>query len=232
MLFAAPINLDLGTVLNGAPLQFSNSISLIIFLSMISLVPFFLISVTSFMRITIVFGMLRTAMGTQQSPPNMVIISLALFMTIFIMSPVWNKVKTDALDPYNKGAISQDVAIKKALDPLRGFMFAQAVDKDLALFAEFAGIDLKKIKSREDIPTYVLIPSFMISELKRAFMISFVIFLPFVLIDLLVSNILLSLGMMMLSPVMISLPFKILFFVLVDGFNVISRGLMQSYMHG
>ncbi len=231
MLFAAPVNLDLGTVLNGTPLQFSNSISLIIFLSMISLVPFFLVSVTSFMRITIVFGMLRSAMGTQQSPPNIVIISLALFMTIFIMSPVWNKVKAEALDPYNKGTISQDVAIKKALNPLRTFMFAQAGQKDLALFAEFSRIDLKKIKSREDIPTYVLIPAYMISELKKAFMISFVIFLPFVLIDLLVSNILLSLGMMMLSPVMISLPFKILFFVLVDGFNVIARGLMQSYMH-
>lgn len=231
MLLAAPINLDLGNVLTGQPLQFSNSISLILILSLITLIPFFLVSVTSFMRITIVFGMLRSALGTQQSPPNIVIISLALFMTIFIMAPVWKQVQIDALEPYNRGKISQTIALQKAMAPLRTFMFRQAGEKDLALFAQFAQIDLKKVKSRNDIPTYVLIPAFMISELKKAFMISFIIFLPFILIDLLVSNILLSLGMMMLSPVMISLPFKILFFVLIDGFNLIVKGLMESYLH-
>ncbi|MDD5456153.1 MAG: flagellar type III secretion system pore protein FliP [Candidatus Margulisbacteria bacterium] len=230
MILAAPVmNLDYNTLLTGTPIQFSNSISLIIFLSLLSVIPFFLISVTSFLRITVVLGMLRSAMGTQQSPPNMVIISLALFMTIFIMAPVWQDIKVNALDPFNKGKITQEQALVKTIEPIRQFMFKQVSEKDLALFSEFAKLDLKKIKSRDDIPTYVLIPAFMISELKKAFMISFVIFLPFVLIDLLVSNILLSLGMMMLSPVMISLPFKILFFVLVDGFNLIVKGLMESY---
>ena len=230
MIPVVPINLNLNQVLSGNPIQFSNSVSLIIFLSLLSVAPFFLISVTSFIRITIVLGMLRSALGTQQSPPNMVIISLSIFLTIFIMNPVWKTIQKDAIEPYNKGAISQDIALKKALEPLRQFMFKQTSEKDMALFAQFAEIDVKKITSRTQIPTYVLIPAFMISELKKAFMISFIIFLPFVLIDLLVANILLSLGMMMLSPVMISLPFKILFFVLVDGFNLIMKGLFESYM--
>ncbi|MEI7942365.1 MAG: flagellar type III secretion system pore protein FliP [Candidatus Riflemargulisbacteria bacterium] len=221
--------MDLANLVN-TPLQFSSSVNLMLFLSLISFAPFFLISVTSFLRITIVFGMLRSALGTQQSPPNMVIVSLALFMTIFIMSPVWNDININAIKPYVSGKITQARAIEIGSKPLREFMFKQTKETDLALFAQFSGLDLKKIKSKDDIPTFVLIPSFMISELKTAFIISFVIFLPFILVDLLVANILLSLGMMMLSPVMISLPFKILLFVLVDGFNLISRGLMQSYL--
>ncbi|OGI09391.1 MAG: flagellar biosynthetic protein FliP [Candidatus Margulisbacteria bacterium GWF2_35_9] len=231
MFLATPINIDLNSILTSTPIQFSSSISLILFLSAISLIPFFLISVTSFMRITIVLGTLRSALGTQQSPPNMVIISLALFMTIFIMTPVWRQIQSEAWDPYVQGKLSQNVAILKGIEPLRDFMFGQVKEPDLALFAEFADLDLKKIKSNKDIPTYVLIPAYMISELKTAFTISFVLFLPFVLIDLLTANILLSLGMMMLSPVMISLPFKILLFVLVDGFNLIVKGLMESYAH-
>lgn len=152
-------------------------------------------------------------------------------MTIFIMTPVWRQIQTQAWDPYIKGELSQDVALAKGIEPLRGFMFRQVKDNDLALFAEFADIDLKQVNTNKDIPTYVLIPAFMISELKTAFTIAFVLFLPFILIDLLTANILLSLGMMMLSPVMISLPFKILLFVLVDGFNLIVRGLMESYAH-
>ncbi len=218
------------TNLIDTPIQFSSSVNLMLFLSLISFVPFFLISVTSFLRITIVFGMLRSALGTQQSPPNMVIVSLALFMTIFIMSPVWNDINENALKPYVNGKITQAKAIEIGQKPLREFMFKQASEKDLALFAQFAGLDLKKISQKDDIPTYVLIPAFMISELKTAFIISFILFLPFIVVDLLVANILLSLGMMMLSPVMISLPFKILLFVLVDGFNLISRGLMMSYL--
>lgn len=218
------------TSLFDTPIQFSSSINLIFFLSLISFVPFFLVSVTSFLRITIVFGLLRSAMGTQQSPPNMVIVAIALFMTIFIMSPVWNEINEDAVKPYVTGKITQAQALEIGAKPLREFMFKQTKETDLALFAQFAQMDLQKINVKDDIPIYVLIPSFMMSELKTAFIIAFVIFLPFVLVDLLVANILLSLGMMMLSPVMISLPFKILLFVLVDGFNLISRGLMQSYM--
>lgn len=224
-----PVNLDVANLLTTTPIQFSNSIQLILSLSAISLVPFFLISVTSFLRITVVLGMLRSAMGTQQSPPNMILISLALFMTIFIMTPVWHDINDSAIKPYIAGQIEQSAAINLAVKPLRDFMVKQVKEKDLALFARFAELDLKTIKKIDDLPVYVIIPAFMISELKTAFSIAFVIFLPFVLIDLLVANILLSLGMMMLSPVMISLPFKILMFVLVDGFNLIVRGLMESY---
>ena len=207
--------------------QFSNSIQLIISLAMISLVPFFLISVTSFLRIIIVFSLLRTAIGTQQVPPNSVLVGLALFMTVFIMSPVWQEVNTNALLPYNAGKISQAKAIEVGLKPLSQFMLRQTREKDLGLFVQFAKI--KPPKSAEEVPFYVLVPAYMISELKTGFQIGFLLFVPFIIIDLVVANILLSLGMFMLSPVMVSLPFKILLFVLVDGWNLISRGLMMSF---
>jgi len=207
--------------------QFSNSIQLIISLSVISLVPFFLISVTSFLRIIIVFALARTAIGTQQVPPNMVIVGLALFMTVFIMSPVWQEVNETAVIPYNEGQISQQKAFEIGLKPLQKFMIKQTREKDLALFVQFSRIE--KPKKIEDVPIYVLIPSFMISELKTAFQIGFLLFIPFIMIDLTVANILLSLGMFMLSPVMVSLPFKVLLFVLVDGWNLIARGLLMSF---
>lgn len=224
-----PVNLDVANLLTNTPIQFSNSVQLILALSSLSLIPFILISVTSFLRITVVLGMLRSALGTQQSPPNMILISLSLFMTLFIMTPVLKDIQTNAITPYRQGHITQNKAINLAIKPVRKFMLKQVNDNDLALFARFADLDPTKINSAQDLPIYVIIPAFMISELKTAFSIAFVIFLPFVLIDLLVANILLSLGMMMLSPVMISLPFKILMFVLVDGFNLIVRGLVESY---
>ncbi len=210
-----------------APAQISNSIQLLVSLSLITLAPFFLMSVTSFLRIVIVLGMVRTAIGTQQVPPNAIIIGLALFMTVFIMTPVWQEVNTKAIVPYNQGKISQVQAFEKGLDPLRMFMFRQTREKDLGLFIQFSKIP--KPTKFEQVPTYVLIPAFMISELKTAFQIGFLLFIPFVVIDLVVSSILLSLGMMMLSPVMISLPFKVMLFVLADGWNLIVRGLMLSF---
>lgn len=207
--------------------QFSNSVQLILSLSLITLIPFFLISVTSFLRIIIVFSLLRTSIGTQQVPPNSVLISLALFMTVFIMSPVWQEVNTKAFTPYNQGKISQGKALEIGMKPLSQFMLRQTREKDLALFVQFAKI--KPPKTPEEVPSYVLIPSFMISELKTAFQIGFLLFIPFIVIDLVVANILLSLGMFMLSPVMVSLPFKILLFVLVDGWNLITRGLLMSF---
>lgn len=207
--------------------QFSNSIQLVLSMAVISLIPFFLISVTSFLRIIIVFALARTAIGTQQIPPNMVVVGLALFMTIFIMTPVWKEVNEKAVIPYNKGKISQEKAFERGLKPISKFMIKQTREKDLALFIQFSRI--KPPKQAEDIPIYVLIPSFMISELKTAFQIGFLLFIPFIMIDLTVANILLSLGMFMLSPVMVSLPFKILLFVLVDGWNLISRGLLMSF---
>lgn len=227
MLYAAPLaaNLNINSLL--ASPQFSNSVQLILALSLISLVPFFLISVTSFLRIIIVFTLVRTAVGTQQVPPNSVLIGLALFMTVFIMSPVWQEVNKNAVIPYNQGKISQMKAFEIGMKPFSQFMLKQTREKDLALFVQFAKITPPK--SPDEIPPYVLIPSFMISELKTAFQIGFLLFVPFIIIDLVVANILLSLGMFMLSPVMVSLPFKILLFVLVDGWNLITRGLLMSF---
>lgn len=227
LLYAAPLtaNLNINSLL--ASPQFTNSVQLILALSLITLVPFFLMSVTSFLRIIIVFSLLRTAIGTQQVPPSSVLVGLAMFMTVFIMSPVWQDVNKNALEPYNQGKISQAKAIEIGMKPLSQFMLRQTREKDLALFVQFAKIPTPKTPS--DIPAYVMIPAFMISELKTAFQIGFLLFVPFIVIDLVVANILLSLGMFMLSPVMISLPFKILLFVLVDGWNLLTRGLLMSF---
>jgi flagellar biosynthetic protein FliP len=228
MLIAAPLaaNINLNSIMQ-AP-QFSSSVNLILALSLISLIPFFLISVTSFLRIIIVFALLRTAIGTQQVPPNSVLIGLAMFMTVFIMAPVWQEANRTAFTPYNEGKISQLKALENGMKPLSLFMIKQTREKDLALFVQFARINPPK--TPEQVPYYVLIPAFMISELKTGFQIGFLLFIPFLIIDLVVANILLSLGMFMLSPVMVSLPFKILLFVLVDGWNLITRGLMMSFM--
>jgi len=209
------------------PIQFSSTVSMLLALSAISLVPFFLISTTGFVRIVIVLGMIRGAIGTQQSPPNPVIIALAMFMTLYVMMPVWNEVKTKGIDPYDKGLITQQQMFDRSLVPIKDFMLKCTREKDLALFVEFSKI--QNIKTRKDVPMFVLIPAFMISELKTAFQIGFLLYLPFVVIDLVVSNILLSLGMFMLSPVMVSMPFKILLFVITDGWNLITRGLILSF---
>jgi flagellar biosynthetic protein FliP len=210
-----------------SPLQFSSSISLLLAISSISLAPFFLISTTSFVRFAIVLGMIRNAIGTNQSPPNPVIISIALFMTFYVMTPTWVTVYEKAIIPYQNQTITQREAFVEGIKPFREFMLKYTRETDLALFIEFSKIPA--VNSVDDIPIYVLIPAFMISELKTAFQIGFMLFIPFIVIDLVVSNILLSLGMFMLSPVMISLPFKILLFVLVDGWNLITRGLLNGF---
>ena len=207
--------------------QFSSSIQMILGISFISLVPFFLISVTSFLRIIIVFSLLRTAIGTQQVPPTSVLVGIAFFMTLFIMNPVWQEVNKKAVEPYNHGKYTEVQAFNAGMVPLKSFMLRQVREKDLALFVNFAKIEPPK--TAEDVPTYVVIPAFMLSELKTSFQIGFLLFIPFIIIDLVVANILLSLGMFMLSPVMVSLPFKILLFVLADGWNLITRGLLMSF---
>jgi len=207
--------------------QFSSSVQMILGIALISLVPFFLVSVTSFLRIIIVFALLRTAIGTQQVPPTSVLVGLAMFMTVFIMTPVWKDVTTVAINPYNQGKLSEMQAFEAGMLPLKKFMLRQTREKDLALFVQFARI--KPPTRMEDVPNYIAIPAFMISELKTSFQIGFLLFVPFLIIDLVVSNILLSLGMFMLSPVMVSLPFKILLFVLVDGWNLVTRGLLMSF---
>ncbi|MGA0242723.1 MAG: flagellar type III secretion system pore protein FliP [Candidatus Marinamargulisbacteria bacterium] len=209
------------------PLQFSSSVNLLLAISSISIAPFFLISTTSFVRFAIVLGMIRSAIGTNQSPPNPVIVSIALFMTFYVMTPTWINVYENAIIPYQNKTITQDEAFKNGIQPFRDFMLKYTRQQDLALFIEFS--KTPEVTNIKDVPIYVLIPAFMISELKTAFQIGFMLFIPFIVIDLVVSNILLSLGMFMLSPVMISLPFKILLFVLVDGWNLITRGLLNGF---
>jgi flagellar biosynthesis protein FliP len=205
----------------------SNAVQLLLLVGGISLVPALLFTVTGFTRILIVLGFIRSGLGTPSAPPNQVLVGIAFFLTLFVMTPTINKIKHDAYDPLHKGAITQTVALKRAEEPLREFMFKQTRTKDLALFAKLAKI--KQPKTRADIPTQVLIPAFTISELKTSFQIGFLIFLPFLVIDLVVSATLMSMGMMMLPPSFISLPFKILLFVLVDGWGLVTKSLVESF---
>jgi flagellar biosynthetic protein FliP len=205
----------------------ANAVQLLLMIGALSLVPAALFTLTGFTRIIIVLGFIRTGLGTPTAPPNQVLVGIALFLTIFVMAPTFNQVKKDAFDPLQKGQITQQVALKRAEKPMREFMFDQTREKDIALFAKLA--KLKDVKTRADIPTHVLIPAFVISELKTAFQIGFLIFLPFLIIDLVVASALMSMGMMMLPPIFISLPFKILLFVLVDGWNLVTRSLVESF---
>lgn len=209
------------------PDRFSKTMNLLLTMGSIAFIPFLVISTTSFIRIVIVLGMIRTAIGTQQAPPNMVLIALAMFMTIFVMTPTMKEITRVAVTPYNEGRLTQLEMFDQAIKPLRLFMLKLTRDKDLALFLEFSQV--QNPQDYENVPIFVIIPSFIISELKAAFQIGFLLFIPFVVIDLIISNILLSLGMFMLSPAMISLPFKILLFVLADGWNLIVRGLITSF---
>jgi flagellar biosynthetic protein FliP len=205
----------------------SNAVQLLLLVGGISLVPALLFTVTGFTRILIVLGFIRSGLGTPSAPPNQVLVGIAFFLTLFVMTPTLNQVKKDAYEPLQAGRITQAVALERAEVPMREFMFDQTRTKDLALFAKLAKI--KKPETRADIPTHVLIPAFTISELKTAFQIGFLIFLPFLIIDLVVGATLMSMGMVMLPPVFISLPFKILLFVLVDGWGLVTRSIVESF---
>ena len=209
-----------------SPEGFSSSINLLLALSSISLIPFFLVSTTAFLRIIIVLSMLRQALQTQQSPPNSVMIALALFLTIFVMTPTWTQINQESVAPYRQGQLSQMEALNTGTAIFKSHMLRFCRDNDLALFLEFSNVEPPE--NYNEIPLFVVIPAYIISELRTAFQIGFLLFIPFLVIDLVVSNILLSLGMFMLSPAMVSLPFKILLFVLTDGWNLIVRGLMLS----
>ena len=208
-------------------LEGSNAVEILLLVGGLSLIPAAVFTLTGFTRIIIVLGFIRTGLGTPTAPPNQVLVGIALFLTIFVMAPTFNQVKRDAIDPLRAEKISQVQALKRAEKPMREFMFDQTRTKDLALFARLA--KLPRPKTRADIPTYVLIPAFTISELKTSFQIGFLIFLPFLIIDLVVGATLMSMGMMMLPPVFISLPFKILLFVLVDGWNLVTESLVRSF---
>ena len=203
------------------------SLQIIFLLTILSLAPSILIMMTSFTRIVVVLSFLRSAMGTQQMPPNQLIVGLALFLTFFVMAPVWERVNDDAIQPLIEDEIPYQQALDQGMEPIREFMLKQTRQKDMALFVRLAR--QPQPQSRADIPNSVLIPSFIIGELRTAFQIGFILFVPFLVIDLVVASILLSMGMMMLPPIMVSLPFKILLFVLVDGWNLIVQSLVASF---
>jgi flagellar biosynthetic protein FliP len=205
----------------------ANAIQILLLVGGITLVPAILFCVTGFTRILIVLGFIRSALGTPTAPPNQVLIGIAFFLTLFVMQPTFAQIKDNAWDPLQAGKITQVQALKRAEGPMREFMFKQTRESDLALFAGLAKIE--RPKTRKDIPTHVLIPSFILSELKTAFQIGFLIFLPFLVIDIVVSSTLMSMGMVMLPPVFISLPFKILLFVLVDGWNLVTESIVRSF---
>ncbi|MDR1545272.1 MAG: flagellar type III secretion system pore protein FliP [Deltaproteobacteria bacterium] len=202
-------------------------INVMFLLTVLALAPSILVMVTSFARIVVIFGFLRQAMGTQQTPPNQIIVSLALFMTFFIMTPVWRDIENRSFKPFMANEITQREAFERSLIPIREFMFMQTREKDLALFMRIAG-DAKPLNKAE-VPTLSLIPAFIISELKTAFTIGFLLYMPFLVIDMVVASVLLSMGMMMLPPVMISLPFKLMLFVLVDGWNLLAGSVVKSF---
>jgi flagellar biosynthesis protein FliP len=209
------------------PQQVSVLLQILFLLTVLSLAPAILVMMTSFTRLAVVFSMLRHALGTQQMPPNQIMIGLALLLTFFLMTPIFQRIHSDALKPYLSEEISQEEAFKKAMDPVREFMFKQTRKKDLSLFMNIS--KSKKPQTLEEIPTMVLISSFVISELKTSFEIGFMIYIPFLVIDMVVASVLLSMGMMMLPPFMISLPFKLMLFVLVDGWNLLVGSMIKSF---
>ncbi len=203
-------------------------LQMLFILTVLSLAPAILIMLTSFTRIVVVLSLLRHALGTQQMPANQIIVGLALFLTFFIMTPVWDRVNSEALQPYMREEISAERAFNLSAQPIKEFMLKQTREKDIALFVKISKGE--RPRSADDIRLPVLIPAFVISELKTAFQIGFMIYLPFLILDMVIASVLLSMGMMMLPPIMISLPFKLLLFVLVDGWNLIVGSLVQSFL--
>jgi flagellar biosynthetic protein FliP len=211
----------------GGGTTYSLSIQTLLLLTLLSFIPAMVLMTTSFIRIIIVFTLMRQAMGTQTSPPNQVLVGLTLFLTFFIMTPVAEKVYADAYLPMSEGSIGLDVALERASVPLRGFMLHQIRESDLSLFTSMAKIE--PVEKAEDLPMRVIIPAYVTSEIKTAFQIGFIVFIPFIIIDMVVASVLMSMGMMMMSPVIVSLPFKLMLFVLVDGWGLIIGSLVQSF---
>ncbi|ABZ84795.1 flagellar biosynthetic protein flip [Heliomicrobium modesticaldum Ice1] len=227
---AAPLQIptvSFGVESTENPTEVSTSLQILFLLTILSLAPSILIMMTCFTRIIVVLHFTRTALALQTMPPNQVLIGLTLFLTFFIMAPTWSAINDQALQPYLAGTLSQEQALEKASTPLREFMLKQTREKDLALFVNMS--DMEQPQTYRDIPIKVVIPAFILSELKTAFQIGAVIYLPFIVIDMIVGSVLMSMGMMMLPPMMISLPFKVLVFVLVDGWYLIVRSLILSY---
>ena len=231
--FAAPeslgipdVNISVGG--EGTPKDYVDNIKLLILLTILTLLPSIIIMMTCFTRIIIVFSFLKNALGAQQSIPNQVLVGLALFLTIFIMQPVYTSINDNAFKPFMENTINQEQAFEAGSKPIRDFMLKQTRQKDLELFIETSKIDKEEI-TKDNIPLHVVIPAFAISELKTAFQIGFLLFLPFLIIDMVVASVLMSMGMFMLPPVMIALPFKLLLFVMVDGWYLIVKSLVLSF---
>lgn len=202
-------------------------LQIFLLLTVLSIAPGLLIMTTSFTRIVVVLSFLRNAMGTQAAPSNQIIIAMSLFLTFYIMSPVWQQINTQAIQPFKAQAITQEQALDRAVAPIRRFMLSQTREKDLALFLNLS--KMPRPRNAQEIPTLTIIPAFMISELRTAFQIGFLVYIPFLVVDMVVASVLMSMGMMMLPPVMISLPFKILLFILVDGWGLMIGSLVKSF---
>lgn len=221
-------NINIGLQNANTPQDFTNGLQILIWLTILTLAPSILIMTTCFVRLVVVLALTRQAMGAGSLPPNQVITSLALILTFFIMAPTFNEINEKALQPYMNNQITQQVALDRGIEPIRNFMFKQTHEKELALFVRMAKIE--KPKTKADLPTYVLLPAFILSELKTAFTIGFVVYLPFLVIDIVVSSVLVSMGMMFLPPTMIALPFKLIMFVMVDGWYLIVKSLVESFV--
>lgn len=219
--------LNMGFKTSDSPTEVVNAVKMVLVLTVLTLAPAILIMMTGFTRILIVLSFLRQAMGVQQLPPNQLLVGLSLFLTFFVMGPAFTEINQKAMQPYLSGNLGQEQALENALVPLRRFMFTQTRDQDLALFVKLAKVE--KPKTRADVPTIVLVPAFIVSELKTAFMIGFIIFLPFLIIDILAASVLMAMGMMMVPPTVISLPFKIMLFVLVDGWTLLIGSMVRSF---
>ncbi len=219
------INLDIGKAQNGNDV--SVTLQMLLLMTVLSLAPSIVIMTTSYLRTIIVFHFLKNALGTQQMPPSQLLAGIALFITFFVMAPTWNKVNDEALKPLMDNKLNIQQAYDKGIEPIRQFMFKHVRDEDLELFIGLS--NQERPKNRNDIQTYILIPSFVLSELRTGFIMGFFLFIPFIMVDLIVSSILMSMGMMMMPPMMISLPFKILLFILVDGWNLIVGSVIRSF---
>jgi len=219
------IGVDIGTA--DTPEDVSTTLQILLLMTVLSLAPSILIMTTSYLRLIIVFHFLKTALGTQSMPPSQLLAGIALFITFFIMSPTFSRINDEALQPLMNNEIKVEDALDKGIQPLREFMLKNVRDEDIALFVEMAGIDMPA--TRVELPTYILLPAFAISELRAGFIIGFFIFIPFLMVDMIIASILLSMGMMMIPPMMISLPFKILLFILIDGWSLIIGSVIRSF---
>jgi flagellar biosynthetic protein FliP len=220
------VGIDIGTA--DSPEDISVTLQILLLMTVLTLAPSILIMTTSYLRMIIVFHFLKNALGTQQMPPNQLLAGIALFLTFFVMAPTWTQVNDNALQPLMAGEINIEQAYDQGIGPIREFMFKHVREEDLELFISLS--DMERPETREELPTYILLPAFSVSELRAGFIIGFFLFIPFLMIDMIVGSILLSMGMMMIPPMMVALPFKILLFILVDGWNLIIGSVVRSFV--